>query len=283
MKSVIASVFGAAALANAASIPHGHAHAHTHRAALQKREPLQFISAADTSRLAAVMGFGGANAKPTDTLSVQGIKTGLNLPAASNPDAPVTVGGDGPFKVEFKNESPDDIVVIVWTNCNKINPWDAAIVKDNTPDVTHTLKANTSTIVSYDPTKAANNAISGGWAAVYPNTIMNNGFIFEPWGEVTFTTSSVFSTTDVSLLPNMKGNKMEIRNYENEGDAEPRCASTMTKCSFVCPNGEQFCQFGGIIQNCPVGTPYTTSSSDYAHGGCGGLRDDGGYVKVSFL
>ncbi|PNS19286.1 hypothetical protein CAC42_2463 [Sphaceloma murrayae] len=285
MKSAIASaVLSAAALVNAASIPHGHAHTHTRRAAVEKREPLQFMSASDVSRLASVVGFGGATAKPTDNLVSQPIKTGLNLAAALNPKAPVTVGGDGPFLVEFKNESPDDIVVVVWSNLNKANPWDAAIVTQNAADITHTLRANTTTTVSFNPEVAPLNKISGGWAAVYPDTIMNNGFIFEPWGEYTFTKMSVFSTTDVSRVTNMKGHKTEIHNYANKGDAKPACSSTMNKCSFVCPDPDaDFCKDNAYIQNCPVGTPGTTSSSDYAHGGCAGMRDDGGFMKVSFF
>ncbi|KAG8632084.1 hypothetical protein KVT40_001224 [Elsinoe batatas] len=278
MKSFIASaVLGAAALANAATIPHGHAHTHV------KRSPTQFMSLADVARLDSVEGFGGADATPASPLSKQGIKVGLNLAAATNPDAPVTVGGEGPFKVEFFNESPDDIILVSWSNYGKANPWDAAIVKDFQADVTHTLKSNTSTVISYDPSKCSTGSISGAFAAVYPDTIMNNGFIFEPWGEYTFTKMSVFSTTDVSRATNMNGHKMAIHNFANEGDVAPACSSTWDKCSFICPDkSQQFCQYGVIIQNCPVGTPGTTSSSDYAHGGCAGMRNDGGYIRTHF-
>ncbi|KAF2225805.1 hypothetical protein BDZ85DRAFT_258114 [Elsinoe ampelina] len=277
MKSFIASaVLGAAALANAATIPHGHAHTHV------KRSPIQFMSLADVARLDSVEGFGGENAGPSSVLTAASVKIGANLAAAANPDAPITVGGDGPFKVEFINESEDDIIVVAWSDVGMSNPWDAAIVTKTQPAVTHTLQANTSTVVSFDPTKAGGK-LSGAWTAIYPDTILNNGFIFEAWGEYTFTDMSVFSTTDVSRATNMNGHKMAIHNFANEGDAVPACSSTWDKCSFVCPEGQQFCQYGVNIQNCPVGTPGTTSSSDYQHGGCAGMRNNGGYMRAHFF
>ncbi|KAF4551316.1 Hypothetical protein D9617_14g077740 [Elsinoe fawcettii] len=276
MKSFIASaVLSAAALVNAASIPHGHVHTHIKRNEVEKRAPVKFMSAADVSRL--------ANVVDSTWNAASSILVGKNVAAADQPNAPVAVGGDGPFLVEFCNDSEDDIVVVVWTDIGKANPWDTANVKTEAPDVTHTLKANTTTTVSFNPDAVAAKRISGGWAAVYPGTTMNNGFIFNTWGETTFQTTDAFSTTDVSRLPNMNGNGMEIHNYNKKGDDEPICSSTMSKCSFVCPNkDDKMCTYGGYIQNCPVGTPGTTSSADLAHGGCGGLRKDGGYVKVNF-
>lgn len=278
MKSFIASaVLSAAALANAATIPHGHVHSHA------KRSPIQFMSLADVSRLDNVQGFGGAQGQPTDPLTKQRVKVGLNLAADKNPKAPVTVGGNGPFKVEFINESKDDIIIVSWSDCSKTNPWETANVQTQQPDVTHTLRANTSTVVSFDPSQVASGSISGAWAAIYPDTILNNGFIFEPWGEYTFTNKNVFSTTDVSRVTNMNGHKTEIHNFARQGDAVPACSSTMERCSFVCPNkGDKFCRDGAIIQNCPVGTPGTTSSADYIHGGCAGMRADGGYMRAHF-
>ncbi|PSK43089.1 proteinral negative regulator of transcription subunit 4 [Elsinoe australis] len=280
MKSVIASaVLGAAALVNAASIPHGHAHAHTHarRASIdvQKRAPINFMSAADVSRLADV--------KDSLWNAASSIMEGKNIAADADSEAPIAVGGKGPFLVEFKNESPEDIILVAWSDLNKTNPWDAANVKTCAPDVTHTLRSNTTTTISYNPNVVASKKISGGWAGIYADTTVQNGFVYNTWGEATFRTDNAFSTTDVSRLPNMNGNDMEIYNYAKQGDDEPACESTMTKCSFICPPGQDKCTEGGTIQDCPVGAAGNTASADKKDGGCGGLTQTGGFIKVSFF
>lgn len=279
MKSFVASaVLSAAVFAQvglSASIGHvGHVHGHSHAnrrsasAEVVERRSVAFMSPDDVT-----------------LLDNKGVKTGKNIDCKDKGDDPVTVGDDGgPFVVEFENKSEQDVVVVVWSGSSQNGAVNAMFVGAHQPDVTHTLQANTTTTVSFNPAVAEGNAISGGFAAVRTSVGLTefSGQIDDTFGEYTFTTASQFSTTDVSRLINMKGNKMEIFNYKSKADAkteEPACASTMDKCSFVCPDGANNCIVGKII-NCPVGSPNTVSNESGMDGGCAGMTNTGGYVKV---
>lgn len=172
---------------------------------------------------------------------------GLN---SESPSTGVWLGTDGPYTNEFTNESGEELILVIW------GPH-ASWVNVKQPLITASIANDTSLTVSFA------NGQSGAWAAIYDDTAMLNGQISNTWGEYTF---SEMGVVDVSMLPNMKGNKMTI--------VGPTCVSDMEQCVFVCPAGEDVCMYNYELKNCD---PATQKGAQYGldygapSGGCGGL------------
>ena len=173
-------------------------------------------------------------------------------------DAKVWIGKDGKYVNEFFNDSGEDVILVMW---EKASAW----VNANVPYITHSLPAGSGLSISMDE------GLSGAYSAVYGDTSMSNGLVYNTWGE--WSTSGTDSTFDVSRLVNMGGHKMKIET--------PGCVADMSSCVFTCPSGQTQCMTGYSLDDCPSNTgvdPYNGGAS----GGCQGLSSNGGLVRTTF-
>jgi hypothetical protein len=135
--------------------------------------------------------------------------------------------------------------------------------------------------VSFNPDAVSAGQLSGAFAAIYGETQINfAGQVGNTWGEFTFNTNNVFSTTDVSRLITSSGNNMSIQNYKSKGGAKT-CLTDMSTCVFTCDNGASSCTTGYSLQNCPVGGAGNTADAAGLNGGCS-YEGNSGYSLVTF-
>lgn len=190
-------------------------------------------------------------------------------------DSAMGVGSGGPFVLDFTNESDDDIVLVLWSGTG----YTAMAVCESTADFTISLAKHESTTISFNPDKASGASISGAFAAIYPDTVINYaGQVGNTWGEFTFVTSSEFSTLDVSRLVEQSGNSLSIQNYQSKGGSST-CLSNMDTCVFVCTDSASPCAYA--IENCTVGAAGNTVDTSRQDGGCD-YEGTSGYSAVTF-
>lgn len=161
----------------------------------------------------------------------------------------VWIGKDGAYTNEFTNNSGEDLILVVW---GPGGSWVNAIV----PLITCSLSPGESMTISF-----ASGSI-GAWSAIYEDTQLVDGQLFNTWGEYTFNDDGV---VDVSREVNMNGHTMEI--------VGPKCTTNMDTCVFVCSSGDT-CTYNYELENCANGSqPGATYGLDcgYPSGGCGGL------------
>lgn len=237
---VLATV-ASSAIAGAISHAHGHTHAHLRRVDHDETRSLSKRGLED---------------RDISSLLKLGItKTGINSQA---PTSNVWIGTNGKYTNEFTNESGESLVLVVW---GVAGSWVGGL-NPVQPLVTASLGPNEKTTLSFA------DGASGGWAAIYPDTTLNLGQVFNTWGEFTF---GPYSTVDVSREVNMNGRNMTI--------VTPGCVSDMKTCVFVCKNGALSCWLEYELLNCHAGNG---GGSDAAamNGGCNGIPAAGGALKT---
>ena len=168
----------------------------------------------------------------------------------------------GPYQNEFSNDSGQNLVLYCW---GPAGSWVNAVA----PLVSHPMAPNETVTVNYAE------GASGACAAMYPDTTMVNGQIFNTWLEYTF--AGVWSTYDVSREVNMQG-----RGISTQG---PACKSDMNTCVFTCIDKSlPQCTTGYQLENCQAanggGTGWDAKLGAQA-GGCNGLTAGSGFLKTS--
>lgn len=274
---VSTTVLALAALASnalGASVHHRHAHAHAKRApevneALAGATPVQqssSSSAAPTSTQAASSSSSGSSAGAIgntistwfsdieSTLTKIGIcSAGTN---ANSNNGQAWLGSGGQYTNNFMNNASEAVILVVWGNQGS---W----VNTITPVITQSIAPGESVLVSFA------NGFTGAFSALYSDTILNLGQVFNTWGECTF--SGSYSTVDVSREVNMAGHGLEI--------VTPQCTTNMNTCVFTCNSGNS-CETGYSLENCAIGSQpganYGTAnygSGSVPSGGCSGMGD----------
>lgn len=183
-----------------------------------------------------------------DSLQVLGVLTGINANRSSS-GYEAWIGTDGDYTSEFINTSGESITLIIWGS-------GSSYVNTEAPLITHSLNNEDSLDISF-----AENG-SGAWAAIYSDTILVNGQVFETWGEYTF--DGQYSTLDVSREVNMHGRDMSI---ETEG-----CTSDMNTCVFRCTDDVASCWQNYELANCAAGSQGGASYGSYAGSASGGCN-----------
>ncbi|GAM90658.1 hypothetical protein ANO11243_087030 [Dothideomycetidae sp. 11243] len=279
MKSAVASaVLGAALLSStslAASIGHVHGANHVHRraptpAAVNEKRAVKFMTTEDVA-----------------LIQSSGVLAGKNVAAAAGSTEAITVGqaGNAPFVAQLNNKSPNDLVAVVWAGAGQWGAVSATFVGAQQADVTHGLKSNTSTWISFNPANAAGNSLSGAISAVSADSGLSQyGQVDNTWIEYTLSTENQFSTTDVSRLINMNGQKVEVLNYPSkqafEDNAAPACTGDNEHYAYVCSGGATTCIAGSMIGT-DVGAAGNTADASGMDGGCSGMPT-GGYMVINF-
>jgi len=160
----------------------------------------------------------------------------------------VWLGKDGSTTNTFYNHAGEDIILIIWSG-------EGSWVNVHNPDVAVSMKKGHHHTVSFA------DGISGGWAAIYKDTVLENGLVKQTWGEYTM---GEWGTIDVSREVWMKGRNMRIHT--------PNCVSDMDKCVFVCPDGQDTCWQQYELHNCDNGSQGGATYGTYGgmpSGGCG--------------
>lgn len=158
---------------------------------------------------------------------------------------------DGSFTNEFVNQVSDDLILVLWGSAG-------SRVSAIAPQITISIPSGGKATVSFPV------GWSGAWAAVYPNTVLRNGQIYETWGEGTF--SPPYSVVNVSREVNMNGRGMSI--------VGPQCTSDMATCVFQCSGKVDQCLAGYELANCATGSQPGANfdvSEGAPSGGCGGM------------
>lgn len=178
----------------------------------------------------------------------------------------IWIGDDGPNKFTYTNRAdeggPASIIVVIWW----ANDDASSFVSSRQPYITYSLPNQGDHV-----TISVANGISGAFAALnHRITILRNGQVFNTWGE--FTTGNS-ATIDVSRLPNMGGNRMEI--YTGGG-----CNANMDRCVFKCKSGNTCWERDTYyLQNCDAnsqpGDPHSGLAWGQPSGGCGGFSNGG--------
>lgn len=224
--------------ASAASMSHGHAAAHRRMHEVENEHYLEYEKRGD----------GHIQAQDLAHLkSIGVISGGVNLEKQCDN---VWIGNNGPYTNQFINKSGQQVVLVVWG-------VQASWVNAKQPEITVTIPADNKKTLSFS------NGATGGWAVVGANTRLQNGQIFETWGEYTFGT---YGVVDVSREVNMNGRSMAIHG--------PQCVSDMNRCVFVCPSGQNSCWQEYELKNCANGSqPGANYGMSYGKpsGGCGGM------------
>lgn len=174
--------------------------------------------------------------------------TGKN--ARTSFEEAVWIGDSGKYTNEFINRSTQHLILVVW------GP-DASWVNVHQPLITISLPPGASDTISFA------SGTSGAWAAVYDDTGLVNGQVFETWGEYTFGEQGC---VDVSREVNMLGHNMTIKTGN--------CISDMDTCVFKCKDGAVTCWLEYELANCENGSQpgATYGIHDGApSGGCGGM------------
>jgi hypothetical protein len=176
-------------------------------------------------------------------LSSLGVIPGANLHSV---DANPWLGSDGPYTATFTNRSGKHIILVVWqVNKRWIIAQQAAI--------TVSLDADASITISL-PTNWA-----GGFAGLYPKTVLTQGAIKNTLGEIALAYPS--PTFDIDRTVDMSGNRMTITSSSGG------CVADMTHCAFVCTkSGANSCQNTGVdLLSCPG---KDIDLNGYPSGGC---------------
>jgi hypothetical protein len=272
---VSTTVLALAALAGnalGASIHHRHAHVHDKRApdineALAGATPVQqSSSAAPTSTPAASPSSSSSSTGSIGkTVSswfsdIESAVTKIGICSAgtnaNSNNGQAWLGSDGQYTNNFMNNASEAVILVVWGSAGS---W----VNTIQPLITQSISPGESLLVSFA------NGASGAFSAIYSDTTLNNGQIFNTWGE--YTLGGSYSTVDVSREVNMNGHGLEIQT--------PQCTTNMNTCVFVCSSGTS-CEFGYELQNCAIGSQaganYGTAnygSGSVPSGGCSGIGD----------
>jgi len=184
-------------------------------------------------------------------LSKLGASVGLNPTS----EGAVFIGPGGAFESKVTNNAGSDII---WTCFTAAGMW----INANIPLITLSIPAGSTKTVSFSST------FSGGCAAIYPDTILKDGLIYNTLFE--FTGAGLYTTYDVSREVNMKGNDMYVKGKT--------CVSDMNTCVFKCndPSAES-CITGYSIHNCDAATGGGVGhdSTGAASGGCTDLGASG--------
>ncbi|ATY63396.1 hypothetical protein A9K55_008624 [Cordyceps militaris] len=202
----------------------------------------------------------------------------------------IWVGGDGPTTFTFTNRADEGVTVVMWLQTD----YKSSFVNVRQPYVTYSLPSPGDAV-----TVSAAQGISGAFAALHRDTTLRDGHIFNTWGEWS---TGPYATVDVSRLPNMDGDRIEI---ETPGG----CRANMDRCVFTCKRASR-CGASGeySLQSCeahsqagnphighdhqfviPVGASERTRNSEADNlsrgnptGGCGGF-ENGGHVTVGLF
>lgn len=188
-----------------------------------------------------------------------GAKMGANL---YTPTSNAWLGSDGAYTNEFSNDSGQNLVLFCW---GPAGSWVNAVQ----PLISHPMAPNEKVTVSYAE------GASGACSAMYPDTTMVNGQIFNTWLEYTF--AGIYSTYDVSREVNMNGRGMKA--------VGPGCVSDMETCVFMCSDrSAPSCWYGYELVNCGAsnggGSGYDAKQGGAA-GGCNGITAGNGHLKTS--
>jgi len=180
-------------------------------------------------------------------LTTLGFKA-LGLNANSN-NGQCWLGSDGPNVNTLINSAGVPIIVVVWGTSG----YSASFMSSGiAPLITIGISPGASTVISCAD-------ISGGIAAVYPDTVLSPfGQIQNTWVEYTYGT---YGTIDISREVTMSGHSVQSGNSH--------CLASMSACVFTCLNGANTCGTAGsyTLQNCG---PANGGQSDAAamNGGC---------------
>ncbi|RMZ86785.1 hypothetical protein DV736_g5987, partial [Chaetothyriales sp. CBS 134916] len=218
----------------AASISHNHAHLHKVRRVDHSEDQIiskRGILSTDIAQL----------------VSIGLTKIGIN---SFTPTSNAWVGDDGDYTNVFENVSGENVILVIW---GVAGSWVGGL-NPVQPLITYSLAPLESVVVSFAE------GASGGWAGIYPDTVLVNGQIFNSWGEYTF--NQYYSTVDVSREPNMNGNNMTI--------VTPSCVSNMDTCVFVCKDGAISCWLDYELLNCDAANGGGSDASAQ-NGGCNGI------------
>ncbi|TIA29450.1 hypothetical protein D6C78_10212 [Aureobasidium pullulans] len=191
-----------------------------------------------------------------DRLAGLSILQGINA-YSSELCSGVCIGANGDYVMEFENQSSEDVILVLW---GPEGSW----VNAKTPLVTYELSVGSAINISLV------DSTSGGWSAVYSDTILVNGQISNTWGE--FTYDGHYSTFDVSRLPNMTGHGLSIQST--------LCTADMQTCVFVCTSDDS-CQYDYELLNCKGVGASAGSNNDAPSGGCS--VGPSNYVKAVLL
>jgi len=172
------------------------------------------------------------------------------------------IGSDGPNVHTITNSYSSPIAVVWWGGSGSYAV--SFMTSGIAPLVTAALNPGSSMTVS------CQNGVSGGFAAVYPDTTLTSfGQIGNTWGE--FTTGQ-YGTYDVSREVFMGGHPMSI--------SSSACTADMNSCVFTCTNGASTCGAAGTYQINNCSGPGKQTSADGMNGGC--LMGANAQVSISF-
>ncbi|KAH8896446.1 hypothetical protein GQ53DRAFT_15808 [Thozetella sp. PMI_491] len=151
-----------------------------------------------------------------------GAQVGTNS-RSNNGQAWIGEGGPSTIHVTNTNANPAaPIILVVW---GPSGSWINAVK----PLVTYSL-----TNVGDSVTISLGEGFSGAMAGIYDHlTYLVDGQVFNTWAEFTTQGNGKVGTIDVSRLPNMGGNPMELW---TPGAA---CHASMTECAYVCISGNR--------------------------------------------
>ncbi|MCJ1287636.1 hypothetical protein MMC26_006988 [Xylographa opegraphella] len=195
------------------------------------------------------------------SLSVKG-NVGVNAFAQDVPGSGgVWLGDDGDYVNEFSNASNEPVILVVW---GPAGSW----INNVQPLITLNISPGSSRNVSFAT------GTSGAFSAIYSDTTLVNGQVYNTWGEYTH---SLYGVVDVSMEVNMSGHPMSIHNG-NE------CVTDMEQCVFQCVSGNS-CWLEYVLQNCASqkGAQDGTDSFGKPSGGCGdlGTRAQGQILRTT--
>lgn len=278
------TVLALAALASnalGASIHHRHVHAHEKRGqvneALAGATPVQQSSSAPAATSSAAPAATPASSSSSSSSNsvaswfsdLESTLTKIGLTSAgtnaNSNNGQCWLGSGGSYQNTFSNNASEAVILVVWGSQGS---W----VNTIKPLITQAISPGESCLVSFA------NGFSGAWSAIYSDTTLNYGQIFNTWGECTF--SGSYSTVDVSREVNMGGHGMEI--------VTPECTTNMNTCVFQCDSGNS-CETGYSLVNCALGSQpganYGTANygaGPVPSGGCSGMGESAN-LQTSFL
>jgi len=227
----------------------GHEHFHAKKTAEPTALEVNLEKRASSS---AAVDFGTLYEDQVTILANLGINhtVGINAFAKDVPGSSgVWLGDDGDYVNEFSNASDEPLILVVW---GVAGSWVNAVQ----PLVTLNISPGSSRNVSFV------SGTIGGFSAIYSDTTLVMGQIFNTWGEFTL---SPDGTVDVSMEVNMSGHPMSI-------DVGGTCVTDMERCVFQCVSGNS-CWLEYVLQNCnsQKGAQDGKDASGNPTGGCGGI------------
>ncbi|KAH8879783.1 hypothetical protein GQ53DRAFT_23922 [Thozetella sp. PMI_491] len=162
------------------------------------------------------------------------------------------IGTNGGSYINVLNTNSVSIILVVW---GPAGSWVNAIQ----PLVTYSLSPGTSVTVSLA------DSFSGAMSGVYDHkTTLYYGQVFNTWVEFTTQGQYTTGTIDISRLPNMNGNAMEL------WTPGAVCHAGMNECAFVCKTGDRCESPNDDLVNCQG--PYKSYGfyNGAVQGGCQG-------------